>query len=379
LDEMTNKKTRRKQWTRNLLVVLCGIVTAGILPVAFNFGGTADRLSFVPGISDSGGIVSAFSYTLFLGAFVGVALGGAYMSASDLPVENSGPSANGPAATPTPIQTPTAVVTEKPEPSTQTTKQAPTATRNVTPTSTLTSSPTQTPTPTSTPTPTPSDEEEDDAGLDYLKFAVGIQYEIKDISEQPIHLKGMYPDYDNATLWIIVNGTNTADNWDRAKAERSTIAHAYRRALVIHKRNDEPGDRPLRLRFVDWNESSQTTNSDTFFVHRYNAWAYQNGTISANEFFQRWFRSSHATQVWVEKKAKQIARNTSNTTLTPINESDSNESLTHALSPPSSDSQLSVEGDRTFSKEKPRQSVRVSLGSRADAPVASVQRGPRPT
>lgn len=176
--------------TRNVIVGVGYLILASValtfLPVVVgiavgaNVGGSADRLSSVPGVGSGGGVVSGVAVGVYSFALLGVLgavlpddgspeetrqrIDGAAATATDTePRATTHTATPGTTATetaiPTPTVTPTLTPTTTPTSTpTATSTPTPTATptSTLTPTSTATATPTPTPTATPTPTPTPT-------------------------------------------------------------------------------------------------------------------------------------------------------------------------------------------------------------------------------
>lgn len=166
--------------TRNVIVGVGYLILASValtfLPVVVgiavgaNVGGSADRLSSVPGVGSGGGVVSGVAVGVYSFALLGVLgavlpddgspeetrqrIDGAAATATDTePRATTHTATPGTTATETAIPTPTVTPTLTP---TTTPTSTPTATSTPTPTATPTSTLTPTSTATATPTPTPT-------------------------------------------------------------------------------------------------------------------------------------------------------------------------------------------------------------------------------
>ena len=226
------------------------------IAIAFNFGGIADRLSFLPGVSSDGGLMSGLSAVLITLVVLGAVVGG--VTAMGLPI--SGGDDDSPTR-PSKSEI-TATSTEN--------QRAPS---------------TATPTLTSTPTPTPSPAEIRQQELTTFKAdyrsRVNATFRNKSVTDVPV-LATEYRETDDGKLelWMVFW---ECDGGEQHTDQLLTISYTYVGAVGEHK-----GAKPDRLRVYGVSNLVNFPNR-TAFISTSSAQAAGNGSMSPESYTQEWW------------------------------------------------------------------------------------------
>jgi hypothetical protein len=274
------------------LAAICGILLIPIalpLVVATNAKGAAERLSFVPGISDNGGVISGLAVIglLFIVALpVAAALSYTGVVPSVITTEQAPTSTpSGATATPTATSLP---------PSTSTATPSPLPTETMTGTATPTAPPTPTPTPTSTPTPTATpassiDDDPDLPGHEYEEFRSFFRSGLVNQANETIRFLG--ENISNGKLYMAHNATGPQhynSSHPRIK-EWGDIVQAYAQAYISWDAAGREGKAPTALVVVE----SNVTQVDDYEPKRFElrtstVRAWDNGNMSWGELTYNW-------------------------------------------------------------------------------------------